>query len=122
MNHMNQKFKSLSDTLKKFTTAGDVKSLVSSISFYLPSLFLLVLGLVAFTNPALLGVIVASIFLFFGLLFACLTWKVLQWKKKVENAFNQFGGQFIVQTYAMPKEENVVKLRRPSEDKKIIIH
>lgn len=98
------------------------RALFNSVSFYIPSAFLIVLGLVAFTNPALLGVIVASMFLFFGAIFACLTWRVLQWKRKVENVFKQFGGQFVVQTYAMPKEEDSLRMRRSPEDKKIIIH
>ncbi len=99
-----------------------VRDLFNTVSFYVPSTFLIVLGLLAFTNPALLGVIVASMFLFFGALFACLTWKVLQWKKRVESVFKQFGGQFVVQAYGMPKEDDTTRFRRSPDDKKIVIH
>lgn len=97
-------------------------SLLNTASFFIPSLFLLAVGFIAFFNPALLGVIVASIFIFFGALFACLTWRVLQWKKRVESVFKQFGGQFVVQAYGMPKEDDVIRPRRSSDDKKIILH
>lgn len=122
MNGIKEGFRELIEGLKARKEQINPSGLFGVVSFYLPSLFLIVLGLVALVNPALLGVIVASIFLFFGCLFAVVTWRVLQWKKRVETAFKQFGGQFVVQTYAMPKEDDVIRTRRSSDDKKIIIH
>lgn len=122
MNGVREGFKQLMEGLKARREQLNPTSLFGAVSFYLPSIFLIVLGLVALVNPALLGVIVASIFLFFGVLFAAVTWRVLQWKRRVESAFKQFGGQFVVQTYAMPKEDDVIRTRRSSDDKKIIIH
>jgi hypothetical protein len=122
MDGVKEGFKQLMEGLKARKEQMTSTGLMGAVSFYLPSLFLIVLGLVALFNPALLGVIVASIFLFFGFLFAVVTWRVLQWKKRVEAAFKQFGGQFVVQTYAMPKEDDVIRPRRSADDKKIIIH
>lgn len=95
---------------------------LDSAILFLPSCFLVFLGILAFTNPALLGALVAAVFLFVGFVFAYLTWRAVQWKKKIEAAFKNFGGQFVVQGYAVPKQEDVVRLRKMADDKKIIIH
>jgi hypothetical protein len=115
-------FKSFIESTKGRMAQVGAGSLINTVSFFIPSIFLLALGLIAFFNPALLGIIVASMFIFFGALFACLTWRVLQWKKRVEGVFKQFGGQFVVQAYGMPKEDDVIRPRRSADDKKIIIH
>ncbi len=95
---------------------------LDSAILFLPSCFLIFLGVLAFTNPALLGALVASVFLFVGFVFGYLTWRAVQWKKKIEAAFKNFGGQFIVQGYAVPKEEDVVRVRKMVDEKKIILH
>jgi hypothetical protein len=115
-------FKSFIESTKGRLGQVSAGTLINTASFFIPSLFLLAFGFIAFFNPALLGIIVASMFIFFGALFACITWRVLQWKKRVENVFKQFGGQFVVQAYGMPKEDDVIRPRRSADDKKIIIH
>ncbi len=95
---------------------------LDTASFFVPALLLLGLGVMALVAPKLLGAIVASIFLFLGALFCFLTWKVLKFKKKFEGMFKGMNNQFVIKTYAVPPEKDLLKEFNPRDDKKIIIH
>jgi len=99
-----------------------LRKLLAISPLFLPGTFLVFLGVVTLAHPALLGAIVASLFLFMGLGFCYLTFKFIQAKKRVEMMLKSVGGQVVIQAFGMPKDQGSVDLTRVDDDKKIIIH
>ncbi|MDZ4785481.1 MAG: hypothetical protein SGJ02_05330 [bacterium] len=113
------KFKSVLNTSK----GQSFLFVIDRAALYLPGLFFVLLGTLAFIAPKLLGAIVAAMFIFLGTIFCFFVWKFLTLKKKVEGMIKNYGAQFIVRTYgAAPSEQDLLKAHNPRDDKKTILH
>jgi len=87
---------------------------------FFPAVIFIFLGLMALVAPKLLLAVVASFFVFVGLLCAFLAWKFIQLRRKVEKVVKDLKGSIVIQGYQgkSPFESE----ESPEDIKKIILH
>lgn len=86
---------------------------------FIPGVFFVVTGLVAFLAPQLLVAAVAGFFLFVGFCCCFLAWKFVEFKKRFENLVRNFEARVIVQnTNPVHYSEDDPEM----EMKKVIFH
>lgn len=100
--------------------------------FFIPGVFLILLGAIAIMAPMLLIAAVSFFLLFFGIFFVFLAVKFLRMKKKFEEMTKQFQGRVIVQgvevvdgetEFFMDEDELEEELEEEEAlNKKIILH
>lgn len=77
--------------MKRLDLSKHIELKVNNSSFlFIPGVFFVLVGAMAVFAPGLLIAIVASVFLFVGLLLSFLAWKFLKFKKKVDEMTQQF--------------------------------
>ncbi|RMG42285.1 MAG: hypothetical protein D6719_06750 [Candidatus Dadabacteria bacterium] len=87
---------------------------------FLPGIFLVAVGVVAVLAPRLLIAVLAGLCISVGVVFCYLAWKFLQFKRKVENAVNQFQGRIFVQGVSVDPMEEIFEAL--DDEKKFTYH
>ena len=90
---------------------------------FIPALFFVLLGVLAIVAPKLLLFLIASTFLFVGLVAAVLAYKFLTMKRKLETMVKDLSGKVVVQS-ARPRspfelEEDLIE---QEHKKKVVFH
>ncbi len=79
----------------------------SAAFIFSPAVFFLLIGLLTILAPGLILALIASVFVFIGLVLGTLAWKFLKFKKKVEQVAKDFEGRIQVQSLNIEDAEFV---------------
>ncbi len=89
-------------------------------ALFVPAAFFVILGLLTVLAPRFIIAMIASFFLFLGLLCAVVAWKFMQMRKKVEATLKNFQSKVIVQNvHLRPGQKEDIEV---DESKKIVYH
>jgi hypothetical protein len=77
----------------------------SAAFLFTPAVFFLLVGVLTVLAPGLILALVASVFLFLGIILATLAWKFMRFKKHVEKVAKDFQGKVHIQGLSVEDAE-----------------